>query len=184
MTATGSEGVRARLDQKIGEAHFFLHKMIKQDPRIIGDKEPFDYYLSAFLNAGMSVRNGFQIRQDRPRNAAIKAWRVQWESSLSLGDKTLYDFMRKDRVDEVHLSGSSRDVRPEGVELPIGTHLIDGSIVTIGGPPGMEPAVAYRPIYNFTIGQTERRVTEACTAYLALLKRMVADFDRSPTLNG
>jgi hypothetical protein len=42
--------------------------------------------------------------------------------------------------------------------------------------PGMERAVAYRPTYNFTIGVTERKVTEACAAYLALLQRMVADF--------
>jgi hypothetical protein len=40
----------------------------------------------------------------------------------------------------------------------------------------MEPAVAYRPTYSFTIGGTERKVTDACTAYLALLQRMVDDF--------
>jgi hypothetical protein len=58
--------------------------------------------------------------------------------------------------------GSSRDVGQEGVPLPIGTHHIEGSIITISGPPGMEPAIAYRPTYSFTIGGAERKVTEAC----------------------
>jgi hypothetical protein len=137
--------VLARLQKKIGEADFFLRKMHEQEPRIIGDKEPFDYYLSAFLNAAMSVRDGFQIRQDRPRNTAVKAWREQWERSLSADEKSLYDFMHKDRVDEVHYHGSSRDVGQEGVPFPIGTHHVDGGMVTISGPPGMDPAVAYRP---------------------------------------
>jgi hypothetical protein len=163
----------ARLHRKIGEAQFFLRLMIEQEPRMIGDKEPFDYYLSAFLNAGMSVRGGFQYRQNSIRNKAIKAWRGQWEDDLSLEEKTLYEFMRKDRVDEVHDSGSSRDVGQEGVPLPIGTHHIEGGIITISGPPGMEPAIAYRPTYSFTIGGAERKVTEACAAYLTLLQRMV-----------
>jgi hypothetical protein len=172
----GSKLLHARLEKKIGEADFFLRKMREQEPQIIGDKEPFDYYLSAFLNAAMSVRGGFQIRQNRPRHVAIKAWREQWEDNLTSDEKTLYDFMRKDRVDEVHFTGSSRDVGQEGISLPIGTHYLNGGMVIISGPPGMEPAVAYRPTYSFTIGGIERRVTEACAAYLTLLQRMVADF--------
>ena len=168
--------VLVRLQKKIGEADFFLRKLREQEPRIIGDKEPFDYYLSAFLNAAMSVRDAFQIRQDRPRNAAVKAWRERWECDLAADEKNLYDFMHKDRVDEVHYRGSNRDVGQEGVSFPIGTHQVDGGMVTISGPPDMEPAVAYRPTYSFVIGGTERKVTEACAAYLALLQRMVADF--------
>jgi hypothetical protein len=167
----------SRIHRKIGEAHFFLRKMIEQEPRFVGDKEPFDYYLSAFLSAAMSVRGGFQIRQDRPRNTAIKAWRAQWERNLSAEERSLYDFMRKDRVDEVHDSGSSRNVGQEGVEFGIGTHPLDGGTLTIGGIFGTPPTVVYRPTYSFTIDRTDRKVTEACGAYLALLQRMVTDFE-------
>ena len=59
---------------------------------------PFDYYLSAFLSAAMTVRNSFQVRQDRKPNAAIKAWCRQWEDSLTPEEKVIYDFMRKDRA--------------------------------------------------------------------------------------
>jgi hypothetical protein len=37
------------------EAQFFVDKMTKQEPRIMGDRKPFDYYLSAFLSAGRAV---------------------------------------------------------------------------------------------------------------------------------
>jgi hypothetical protein len=179
FTAEG-ELVVARLQNKIGEASFFLRKMLEQEPTIMGDKVYFDYYLSAFLNATMSVRDGFQVRQNRPRNTAIKTWRAQRESNLTPDEKTLYDFMHKDRNDEVHYTGSSRDVGQESIPLPIGTHYLGGSMVIINVPHGVEPApVAYRPTYSFTIGTAQRSVTEACTAYLELLKRMVAEFAAS-----
>jgi len=58
--ASGQKQLAAKMDlapvhKKIAEAHFFLGKMTEQEPRIIGDKEPFDYYLSAFLNAARTV---------------------------------------------------------------------------------------------------------------------------------
>jgi hypothetical protein len=98
----------SRLQKKLAEAAFFLGKLMKQEQRLTGHREPFDYYLSAFLSAGMSFRDGFQIRQDRPRNTAIKTWRAQWENNLTSEEKSLYDFMQKDRVDEVHYSGRRR----------------------------------------------------------------------------
>jgi DNA invertase Pin-like site-specific DNA recombinase len=171
----------ARVHKKLAEAQFFLRKMIEQERRIFGDGrepfEPFDYYLSAFLNAGMSVRGGFQYRQNPTRNKAIKAWRGQWENNLSPEQKTLYEFMRMDRVAEVHASGSSRTEAREGVEFGIGTHHVDGGIITIGGPPGMPPTVVDKRTYNFTTDGAVRKATEACADYLALLQQMVARFE-------
>jgi hypothetical protein len=67
--------------------------MREQERRAFGDKEPFDFYLSAFLNAGTSFRGEFHVRQDRNRNDAIKAWRKAWKDGLSPGDKALYQFI-------------------------------------------------------------------------------------------
>jgi hypothetical protein len=172
----------ARVHKKVAEAHFFLGKMTEQEPRIIGDKEPFDHYLSAFLSAAMSVRGGFHVRQNRKRHKATKAWREAWENNHTPDEKQLYEFMRVDRVAEVHNAGSQRTVAQEGVKFGIGTHHIDGCVLTIDGIPtplsGMEFAdVCYRPTYSFIIDGTERKVTEACATYLALLQRMVAQFE-------
>jgi hypothetical protein len=72
-------------------------------------------------------------------------------------------------------------VGQEGVKFGIGTHDVDGATLIIGGIPaplsGVVPAaVAYRPTYEFTIDGTDWKVTKACAAHLALLRRMVAEF--------
>ena len=162
-----------RVYKKLAEAQFFLGKLTEQERKMIGDMEPFDYYLSAFLNAGMSVRGGFHYRQDRARNEAAKAWREQWENNLSSEERTLYDFMHKDRVDEVHASGSSRSVAQEDIKFPIGTHRVEGGMIDVSGPPWMPPAVISKPTYNFTIDGAERKATEACASYLTRLRGFV-----------
>jgi hypothetical protein len=106
--------------KKLREARFFLNHMIEQE-RKAGDEEPFDFYLSAFLNAGMSVRDAFHVEQDRNRNNAIKAWKKVWEVRLTPEEKRLYDFMREDRKHEVHRSGSSRKAGTENREPGPGT---------------------------------------------------------------
>jgi len=169
----------ARVHKKTAEARFFLGKMIEQDRHIMmGEREPFDYYLSAFLSAAMSVRGGFHYRQNRKRNEAIKAWRAQWENNLSPYERSLYKFMHEDRVAEVHDSGSSRSVAQERIDLPIGTPSTPSTfIMSSDGIPRMAPAVVYKPTYNFTIDGAERKATEACATYLSLLQKMVAQFE-------
>jgi hypothetical protein len=161
--------------KKLREVRFFLNHMIEQE-RKAGDEEPFDFYLSAFLSAGMSVRDAFHIEQDRNRNNAIKAWKKVWEVRLTPEEKRLYDFMREDRKHEVHRSGSSCKAGTENRELGPGTHSFASGTMTLAGPPGVPLAFIPVRAYSFTIAGTERQVTEACSEYLTLLERMVADF--------
>jgi hypothetical protein len=51
----------ARVHKKLAEAAFFLGKMIEEERRPFGDREPFDYYLSAFLSAGRTVDYGSAV---------------------------------------------------------------------------------------------------------------------------
>jgi hypothetical protein len=46
----------------------------------------------------------------------------------------------------------------------------------VSGPPGAPPAIIPTPAYYFTIDGVERKATEACGEYLALLEQMVAAF--------
>ena len=80
--------------------------------------------------------------------------------------------MTVDREEEFHDSGSGRSVGQEGVAFGIGTHHTPDGTIIIGG----HPFTAYGPSYSFTIDGVDRKVTEACGAYLALLERMVAQF--------
>jgi hypothetical protein len=165
--------------KKLTEAAFFLNKMAEQERRIFGHGglsepfEPFDYYLSAFLNAGRTV--DYRLRHQQA--AIYRAWRTAWDASLTAQENSLIKFMVDDRIAEVHASGSSRSEAREGVEFGIGTHHVDGGMITISGPPGMPPAVVDKRTFNFTIDGAVRKATEACADYLALLQRMVARFE-------
>lgn len=165
----------SRVHKKTAEAHYFLRLLIEQEPRIGGDKEPFDFLLSAFHNAGRTV--DYRLRHEH--GAPYKAWRKAWDARLTPEDRALIKFMIDDRNLEVHQSGSSRVVGQEGVEFGIGEHRLPGGggIITISGPPGMPPATLYRPTYSFTINGADRKATDACRDYLALLRRMVGEFE-------
>ncbi len=166
-----------RLNTKIEEARFFLRHMMEEERRISGDKKPFDYYLSAYLSATMSVRGSFYVLQNPERDRVVKCWREAWESNLTQDEWKLYDYMREDRVAEVHKTGSRRSVAQKGVEFPVGTYDTGDSIITVSGSPSVPPLVINKQVYNFTIDGAERKVTDAGAAYLALLERMVAQFE-------
>jgi hypothetical protein len=152
-----------RVDKKLREAEFFYMQLLKHEKVLIGDKEPFGFYLSAFLTAGKSVREN-------------KKWRTDWDNKHTPEEKSLIDYMADDRDKEVHTTGSRHNVGQEGVEFGIGTHRTTEGTITIDSPPGMPPSIAYRPTYSFTIDGVDRKVAEACGAYLALRQRMIAEF--------
>ena len=85
------------IEKKLREARFFLYQMREYERLTSEDTEPFDFYLSAFLTAAMSVRGAFHYARDRERSDAVKAWKQRWESSLSPDKARLYHFMVRDR---------------------------------------------------------------------------------------
>jgi hypothetical protein len=169
----------SRVQKKLAEAQFFLGKMTEEDRRIFGHGglstepfEPFDYYLSAFLSAGRTI--DYRLRHEQPHT--YPNWRSSWDATLSPSENRLIKFLIDDRNDEVHQSGSIRSEAQEGVEFPIGTHHVGGSMISISGPPGMPPTVVFKRTFLYTIDGTKRPVIEACTEYLALLARMAKQF--------
>ena len=166
----------ARVHKKLAEAQFFLGNMAEQERRAFGNREPFDFHLSAFLNAGRTV--DYRLRHEQA--AIYSAWRKGWDASLTPQENSLIKFMVDDRIAEVHASGSSRSVGQEDIKVGVSGSYSDGSgtLEVFGSPSvllGVDTgAVIHKPTYNFTIDGTEREVTEACDVYLALLKRMAA----------
>jgi hypothetical protein len=86
------------------------------------------------------------------------------------------EFMAGDRRDDVHESGSSLAVGQESVELGVGEHKLRDGIYTISGPPGTK-AVMHKPTYSYTIDGSEKKVTDACTEHLELLRKMVTELE-------
>src|SRR5262245_967358 len=151
--------------------------MIEHERDAFEDKEPFDFYLSAFLNAGRTVDNRLKHEQ----KTIYLTWRTAWHATLTQTQRDLIKFMIDNRNVEVHEGGSRRVVKTENRELGPGTHSLASGTHEVFGLPG-DYAIIQTPAYYFTIDGIERKVTEACGEYVALLERMVADFKAHPPL--
>ena len=181
----------ARVHKKLAEADFFLRKLIGEDESLSGEGETvFDYYLSAFNNAALTVH----YRLCHEHGAAYKKWHQPWRNSIKSAEDGLMTFMADDRAAEVHRSGSRHTVGQETVTLPIGEHRRSDGLHYVAGPPGSSVNI-YKPTYFYATDSISiispktakkcaaynatlpQRVVDACTIYLTLLRRMVADFD-------
>ena len=160
------------VEKKQREARFFLTKMIEHEARAFGDREPFDFYLSAFLSAARSI----DYRLHHEQAATYPAWRDSWKAALAPNDDQLMKYMADDRALEVHESGSGRNATVEYSAISGNTYSDNSGVLTVFAPPGTSPGAIVKPAYYFTIGGANKKVTEACAEYLTLLDRMVADF--------
>jgi hypothetical protein len=108
------------VEKKLREAESCLANMRDQEGRAFGDKEPFDYALSAFLNAARTV----DYRLHHEHGATYKPWRKEWNASNPKED-ALIKFFADDRRAEVHEKGSKREVKQESI--PVRGHYSDKS---------------------------------------------------------
>jgi hypothetical protein len=98
------------VEKKLREAESCLTEMREQEARAFGDKERFDFQLSAFLNAGRTV--DYRLRHEH--GATYKPWRKRWDAS-NPKEATLIKFFADDRNFEVHESGSRREAKQEAL---------------------------------------------------------------------
>jgi hypothetical protein len=165
------------VEKKLREARFFLDQMRQQERRAFGDKEPFDFYLSAFLNAVRTV--DYRLRHEQP--ATYPAWRKRWNAAHPTQDE-LITVMSEDRRIEVHESGSNRVMQIEEIQIGIGGSYSDPSgMLTMLGSPGPLLGIdaggtIYMPQYVYVFAGTASPVTEVCGECLELLTQMVDQF--------
>jgi hypothetical protein len=183
VSAKRNEGASIDLqnvEKKLREVRFFYERMIDQESRAFGDKEPFDFFLSAFLSASKTV--DYRLRHEH--DAAYQPWREKWNSTLTAQEARLIEFMVDHRNLDVHESGTGHGVKNEKIAVS-GTYADKSGTVTISAPPlvlggpQQNPSAAFviKPTYNFTVDGVERKATEACGEYLVLLERMLKKFE-------
>jgi hypothetical protein len=158
-------------EKKLREVEFFLRKMTDQEGLAFGDKEPFDFYLSAFLSAADSVVD--RLMREQP--LTFPDWRKTWLNGLSADEAEVLKFMRCDRNQETHQTGSKRSLKTEEHAILGNAYSEPGMNVQIIAAPGTG-AVICKPSYSFTVAGTERKVTDVCRQCLKLLQRMVMEF--------
>ena len=165
-----------KVEKKLREADFFLNKMRQHESKAFGDREPFDFFLSAFLSACRTV--DYRLRHEQP--AIYPAWRDAWEANRAPNESKLIKFIVDDRNTEVHESSSSRSSKLEGFEVRGSYSDNSGTLEVFGVPTplfGSGPrATVYKPSYSFNIDGSDRSATEVCGEYLKLLTEMIASF--------
>ena len=161
-----------RIRKKLQEATFFLGKLAERSRLAFGDREEFDFYLSAFLSAARSLDYRLRHEQD-PKYSNFRA---AWNTALSTDEQALVKFMVDDRNLEIHESGSSRVQAEERVA--IGSSYRDASgTVTVAAPVGV-PTELVKPTFSFLMNGKPVPVAESCASYLEMLKQLVADYSR------
>jgi len=159
-----------QIDRKLREAAFFLGKLAERSRLAFGEREEFDFYLSAFLSAARSL--DYRLRHEE--DPTYSTFRAEWNTGLSTDKQALVKFMVDDRNLEVHESGSSRVQAEE--RIAIGSSYRDASgTVTVAAPVGV-PTELVKPTFAFLMNGKPVPVVESCASYLEILKQLVADY--------
>jgi hypothetical protein len=184
-----------RVKQKLEEAQSFYTKMEDQERSRFGptmqDQEPsrfsttesFESLVSAFLDAGYSVNETlrkYEINRFPPKERAkCSQWLAHWKQHILMPEeRKIFHYMKINRGKEVHNQGASHKVKVEK-RTYVGTHLdpSTGSFVHMTAPHGVPLGEYDIKRYLFIIDGTEEPALEVCAQYLALLRRMVMDFE-------
>jgi hypothetical protein len=148
-----------------------------QETRAWGDREPFDFFLSAFLSAARSV--DYRLRHEQGNDYG--PWRLNWNAAHAADDGRM-KFISDDRNIEVHQSGSARQMEEKEFKErgyykdETGAIEVTAPILPLGlGADALDITVV-KPEYTFVIDGTSYKVTDICLECLQALNRMVADY--------
>jgi len=160
-----------RAEKKLREAEFFLTKMCEHSQKAFGDKEPIDFFLSAFLSASKTV----DYMLNRAHGPDYQNWRARSEGGLAPAKASLHRFFADDRDLEIHRDGSSRTADSRAVTVANEYSDASGTL-QVFAPPGTPAATLEVPHYWFEVDGARREAGEVCTEYLELVREKVAQF--------
>ena len=171
-----------RVKKKLREAAFFLGKMQEEERDRLGPKEPFEFYLSAFLAASQSVVDVLKSAinreppENRPKyNDCYRAWKDRLGAN-----KRFVECMASERNAEVH-RGAGPQVKIEQRVFPnVQAEQLTGGFVLMGAPHGVSLGTYDVNRYYLTIDGTSQLALEACTRYLQFQERLITEFEAAP----
>jgi hypothetical protein len=161
---------------KLAEAHFFYAKLCGVGSRVVVQRpEEFHFYLSAFLSAGRSVTLVLQAEH----KAKYDAWFPDWKAALPMDQAALLVNFNEQRVATIHLK-SARVIQGEemisGAEY-LAAASLEGADIEISGPPGVPLPTFRKVVRSFSFDGAQSEVLQSAGQYLALVQRLVADFE-------
>ena len=159
-----------KTQKKLRETKFFMGKLMQEAQTTNLDKEDFEFFLSAFLTAGRSVRDVL-----KEEHRSYTAWyQPGWTTKLRSEESQLLEFMRKLRNTEVHDLGAQTQQSIEMIPL---AHALGNSPLYVAYADS--DAEIGRKVYYFEIDGKPEKVLGVCRRYQDLLVRLVDDFDRT-----
>ena len=162
------------MQKKLREAHYFLGLMNAVDERTVGNPEEFQFLLSAFLSASRSITDLLENRQYR-------SWFEAWQNGRENRAKQLLQFMRIQRIAEVHSSGA--DILQDVQYIPISEIRSDslGHPVYYGfqwwAPPGTSSPTIGVTVREFKLGSTKVGALATCRDIVYELSELVRAFE-------
>ena len=174
MTATQhTEATR----KKLREAAFF-HCLLETVAKAMVDSnepEAADFYLSAFLSAVRAVPWALKMERTDEWNA----WNHAWFTAMTASDNDLWDFL-VDQRNKVHKKGGPEltyTVTPVSLLEFMGEINSRGGSAFIHNMPGTPSPTFSKTEKAFTAVPGQSLAT-ACLPLLALITRLVDDFER------
>jgi hypothetical protein len=162
---------------KLYEARSALSEMRDEEQKAAGESR-YDHRLNAFLGAARSV--DYRLRCECPNT--YPDWRKRWNDQHPAEDGLLV-LINSKRAEDVHKRGSGRTVKAKEIKVGTGTYSDKGGKVGSSGSPktlmGVDTSASvFKHEYFFD----DSPATEACEQGLAILEKMVAQFeaDTSP----
>jgi hypothetical protein len=166
--------------KNLWRARFFLQHVEQVQRQQQLRFEEFAAYLSAFLSCARYVTDMFE-RSKKKGHQERHDWWKKHKASLSQEDRAFLNFMTDQRDLEQHEEGAQTQPGIAYVsvfKLPTDRSMHPyGGGFTYFGPPGAPPPKVGRMVHKWQRGGRAHDVIEDCRRYLALLERVVNEFE-------
>jgi hypothetical protein len=158
--------------KKLREVRYFLRQLDGVARREIGDPEEFEFLLSAFLSASVSITGPLDSRK-------YGTWFEAWRQGRTMQEQDLLDFVRIQRNLEVHREGAETELSVRYVpmtELRMNQQGNPAYGFHWSAPPGTPPPSVGVNVHEFKLGGTKVQAYDTCCEVTELLDKLVGVF--------
>lgn len=166
---------RKRAEKKLREARFFLGHLREEEGQAVRpEPEAFDFYVSGFLTAAVSVI--YALRYEN--RGSFDHWFSRWKKALPSEDAKLLRRVWGERDAEVHETGADivREQRAIRPELVMGFHIVaplhPGTTLATG-------TWVYVDEHYFDTGEQRVAAIDLFRQFLGLLDRLLSELPKS-----
>jgi len=160
------------MQSQLREVRYFLGQLHDAAQHEVGDPEEFEFLLSAFLSASISITDPLDSRKYR-------TWFEGWQLSRNTWEQDLLKFVRIQRNLEVHREGAETELSVRYIpltELRTNQQGHPAYGFHWSAPPGTPPPSIGVNVQEFELGGTKVQAYDTCREITELLGELVLAF--------